>query len=164
MPLTGFDIDLCAAAALPGAGRLEYVPIDEVDLTEWDDSIEPGAWNQQKAVFAATWYALPYAAGSGAWTEEQQDSPQGDYFRISVSARIPSDLPAVRGELNRMKQHRYLLRLTRDGRVLLLGTPEQPLRFSARFSSGADGGDTRAHNVTFTGASLRKSPGYVPAF
>lgn len=165
MALSGFDIDLCAtASALPGAGLLEYLPLDELDAAEWEDVILASTWNQQKSVFASDWYTMPYVAGTGSWSEDQQDSEQGDYFRITLSARLAADSPTVRGELNRMKQHRYLLRLTREGTVILIGTPEQPLRFSSRFDSGADGGDTRAHTVTFSGVSLRKSPGYVPVF
>lgn len=165
MPLAGFDIDLCTtASALPGAGLLEYLPTDELDAAEWEEAVIAAAYNQQKAVFASDWYTMPYVSGTGTWTEDQRDSEQGDYFRLSLSARLPADTPQVRGELHRMKQHRYLLRLTRNGTVLLLGTPDQPLRFSSRFDSGADGGDTRAHVVTFEGAVLRKSPGYVPVF
>lgn len=166
MPLAGFaDIDLCtAASAMPGVGTLEYLPIDEIDLAEWEDAIIAAEWNQQKAVFASDWYTMPYVSGTGSWSEDQQSDEQGEWFKVSLSARIPADTPAVRGELNRMKQHRYLLRLTRNGTVLLIGTPNQPLRFSSRFDSGAEGGDTRAHTVTFAGAALRKNPGYVPVF
>lgn len=165
MPLAGFDIDLCTTAtALPGVGTLEYLPTDELDIAEWESAVIAAAYNQQKAVFASDWYTMPYTHGTGQWSEEQQDSAQGDYFRVSLSARLPADSTAVRGELNRMKQHRYILRLSRNGTVLLIGTPEHPLRFSSRFDSGAEGGDTRAHVVTFEGAVLQKSPGYVPVF
>lgn len=166
MPLAGFsDIDVCtAASALPGVGTLEYVALDELDLTEWDDAIIADGYNQQKNIYAGAWLSLPYVGGTGAWTEDQQESEQGDFFRVNVSARLAADTPEVRGELNAMKQHRYLLRFTRNGTVLLIGTPEQPLRFSSRFDSGAEGGDIRAHTVTFTGAALRKNPGYVPVF
>lgn len=165
MPLAGFDFDQCTtASALPGAGKLEYLPTEELDAAEWEEVIIAAAYNQQKAVFASDWYTLPYVAGTGTWTEDQQDNEQGDYFRLNLTAQLPADTPEVRGELNRMKQHRYLLRLTRNGTVLLLGTPEQPLRFESRFESGAAGGDTRTHRVTFSGVTLRKSPGYVPVF
>jgi hypothetical protein len=165
MPLSGFDIDQCiTASAMPGVGLLEYLPIDELDAAEWENAIIAAGYNQQKAVFASTWYAMPYVSGTGAWTEDQQDNEQGDYFRVNLSARLPADTPAVRGELNRMKQHRFLLRITQDGQALLIGTPDQPLRFSSRFDSGAEGGDSRGHVVTFQGASLQKSPGYVPVF
>ena len=164
MPLTGFDIDLCPAAAQPGAGKLEYVPIDEIDLTDYDDALLQSTWNQQAALTRADWYEMPYARGTGAWTEDQQDNEQGQYYRVSLSATLAADTTTVRGELDRMKNHRYLLRLTRGTQVLLIGTPEQPLRFESRFESGAEGGDTRAHRVTWTGSILKKSPGYVPVF
>ena len=107
---------------------------------------------------------MPYVRGSGSWSEDQQPNQQGEIFRLGITALLPADTPAVRGELNAMRNHRYLLRLTRNGMVLLLGTPEQPLRFESRFDSGSEGGDTRGHRITFSGNSLRKSPGYVPVF
>ena len=165
MPLAGFDIDQCVtASALPGVGVLEYAPLDEVDVPAFQDAIQQSNYNQQAAAGVADWYPMPYVRGSGAWSEDQQPNQQGEIFRLSINALLPADTPAVRGELNAMRNHRYLLRLTRNGMVLLLGTPEQPLRFESRFDSGSEGGDTRGHRITFSGNSLRKSPGYVPVF
>ncbi len=165
MPLDGFNIDQCiTASALPGTGVLEYAPLDEVDTTTFEDAIQASNYNQQKAVGVADWYPMPYVTGTGSWSEDQQRNDHGEYYRINVSALLPADTPAVRGELNAMRTHRFLIRLTRNGTVLLLGHPEQPLRFESRFDSGADSGDTRGHRITFTGNSLHKSPGYVPVF
>lgn len=165
MPLDGFNIDQCVtASALPGVGVLEYVPIDEVDTAAYQEAILQSSYNQQAAAGVADWYKMPYVLGSGSWSEDQQQNAQGDYFKLGISAFLPADTAVVRGELNAMRNHRYLLRLTRNGMVLLLGSPEQPLRFESRFDSGAEGGDSRGHRITFTGNSLRKSPGYVPVF
>ena len=165
MPLTGFDIDKCiTASALPGTGVFEYVPLDEVDTSVYEDAVQASDYNQQSDVGVSAWYPMPYVVGSGSWSEDQQQNPQGDYYRLNVSALLPADTAIVRGELNAMRNRRYLIRLTRNGIKLLLGTPEQPLRFESRFDSGADSGDTRGHRITFTGNALRKSPSYVPVF
>lgn len=165
MALAGFSgIDICGTVTLPGTGTIEYVPVDDVDAAEWERAILASTYNQQKEIYAGAWLSLPFAGGSASWSEEQVPNEQGDYYRLSLSALLPSDSPAVRGELNAMRQHRYLLRITRSGTVLLLGTLEQPLRFESRFESGADGGDTRGHRCTFAGVTLQKSPGYVPVF
>lgn len=165
MPLAGFsDIDPCTSVALPGAGVLEYAPLDEVDIDAFQEAILPSTYNQQAAAGVATWYKLPYLPGTGQWSEDQQQSDQGDYFRINISANMAADTPTVRGELDRMRRRPYLLRLTRGSTVLIIGTPEQPMRFETRFDSGAAAGDVRQHRVSFTGVSLRKSPGYVPVF
>jgi hypothetical protein len=164
MPLEGFNIDACTASALPGTGVLEYVPIDEVDATSFERAIS-SAYNHQKALSLDTgWLQLPYAANTGAWQEEQQDDDQGETFRINVSCLLPADSAAVRGELNAMRRHRFLVRLTRGSLILLAGSPEQPMKFESKFDSGADGADTRGHRITFSGVSLWKSPGYVPVF
>lgn len=165
MPLTGFDIDLCAAASTPaGAGKLEYITVDALDLAEWEQAVLLAEWNQQKEIAASGWLTMPYVHGTGEWTEEQEQDEQGNYYRLSANCLLPADTPAVRGELSRMRQHRFLLRLTRSGQTYLLGTPEQPLRFESRFQSGADGGDQRGHRCTWRGVALQKSPGYVPVF
>lgn len=165
MTLQGFAaIDICQATALPGAGRLEYTPLDEVDVAAFQQAIENDTWNQQDAAGLVVWYALPYVQGSGSWTEEQQDSEQGVWFRQSVRATLAADSPAVRGELDRMKRRPFLLRLTRGGQVFLVGTPDMPLRFESQFDSGADSGDGRVHKVQWTGDCLQKSPGFVPVF
>ena len=165
MPLTGFDIDTCnTASAIPGVGVLEYAPIDEVDITGWPPAILPAAYNQQTSAGVSSWYPLPYAVGSGSWGEEQQDNEQGSYFDNNISMLLPADTQAVRGELNNMRQHRYILRMTKNGMVFIIGTPFHPLEFQSKFDSGADGGDTRGHRITFKGSQLQKAPGYVPVF
>jgi len=164
MSLAGFTIDPCTAVAPPGVGLLDYAPLDEVDTTAWNPAVIESTYNQQDSVGVSTWYRLPLVAGSGQWNEDQQSDSQGDIFRINISGNMAADSPTVRGELDRMRRRPYLLRLTRGGTVILIGTPEQPMRFESRFESGAGSGDNRLHRISFTGVSLRKSPGYVPVF
>lgn len=165
MALSGFDnIDICNAHAQPGAGRLEYVPLDEVDVAAFQEAILQDAYNQQDPAGISSWHLLPYVQGSGSYTEDQTQNDQGVYFRNTITAILAADSPAVRGELNRMARRPYLLRLTRGTQVLLIGTPEHPMRFESRFESGADGGDSRVHRLQWTGNTLTKAPGYVPVF
>ena len=163
MALEPIIIDTCNLP-LPGAGTIEYAPLDEVDVAAYNESITPDTYNQQAPAGVSTWYALPYAGGTGEFSEEQQTPDQGSFFRLGVSAFLPSDSTAVRGALQKMRNRRYLLRLTRGSLVLLLGTPERGFRFASDFKSGGEGGDNRGHRVSFTGVSLTKSPGYVPVF
>lgn len=86
-------------------------------------------------------------------------------FRQTISVFLPGDHKAVRDELNRMRNRRFMLRVKgRDGRLLLLGTPEQPLRFESRFSTGPQGGDQRGHECRFQGNALEKAPEYEPTW
>lgn len=162
MALSGFDIDPCTLA-LPGAGTLEYVPLDELDISSVQSVVLQSAYNQQ-ADIGATWYTLPYAQGSGAFVEDQNDDAQAVTYKVTVSAFLPGDSAAMRGELNRMRNRRFIVRLTRTGQVLIIGMPEYPLKFESTFNSGNDGGDNRGHRVSFSGISPIKSPGYIPVF
>lgn len=147
----------------PGAGTLEYAPLNEVDASTYEYVVSD-AYNQQKAL-VATWYKLPYSPGSGRWQEEQRTNTQGDVFDVRVSAFLASDSQEVRGELDRMRRVRFLLRLTRSGQTILIGTPEQPLAFSSEFDSGTQGStEARGHRLVFSGNVLSKSPNYQPIF
>jgi hypothetical protein len=160
---TGSTVDPCLVP-LPGSGIIEYVALDEVDVSAFDPAIFDSAYNQQTDLTTTGWHVLPHAPGSGRFAEDLQAPAQGEYYKLDVSAFMPFDSPAIRGELHRMRAHRYLLRITSGSQVLLLGEPERGLRFSSAFDSGSDGGDTRGHRITFTGVSLTKPPGFVPVF
>ncbi len=165
MALSGFDIDACvAASALAGVGVLHYVPVDEVDASSFVEAVQASNYNQQAGYGVADWYAMPYAIGSGSWTEDQQDDEQGNTFRHTINRLLPADTAATRGELSAMRHRRFLLRIQKNGAIYLAGSIEQPLRFQSRFESGSEGGDTRGHRISFSGISLRKIPAYVPVF
>lgn len=165
MALSGFDIDACiAASSLAGVGVLQYAPIDEVDASSFNEAILEASYNQQIAYGVADWYSLPYAIDSGSWSEDQQDNDQGNHFRHTISAFLPADTAPVRGELSSMRHHKYLVRIQKNGATYIVGSIEQPLRFSSRFESGSQGGDARGHRVEFRGVSFKKSPAYVPVF
>lgn len=162
--LQGFDIDVCAAAAgVPGIGILQYAGLDEVDTDTYEPAIDTAYIHRR--TLTATWYSLPFVVGTGTFTEEQDDDLQGNIYRINLSALLPGDSKEIRSELDRMRPRRFLVRLTgRDGRPLLIGTPEQPLRFESKFETGPHGGDQRAHRCRFAGVSLRKTPDYIPTW
>lgn len=168
MDLQGFDIDNCAIVAPPGIRLIEYTPIDGTDSPseEIEHAID-GNYNLNYTLSfeGGQWFTLPIAFGSAEWREDVQDNPQGHYANISVNSLIPGDSPSIRAELGRMKQHRFLLRLTaRDGLKYLVGSPEYPLQFESRFDSGSDGGDTRGHRCAFSGVRRILSPKYAPVF
>lgn len=166
MDLQGFNIDTCAIVAPPGLRSIEYACIDGLDAGAFEQAIGDG-YNQQYTVQFddGEWLMLPHAPGTADMEEKIDPDAQGPLYRVSVSARIGGDSADIRTELNNMKQHRYLLRVTRrDGTVLLVGTPEQPLTFDSRFESGSEGGDFRGHRCAFEGVSPILSPHYVPVF
>jgi len=163
MPLSSIVIDPCNAAEPSGLGSLQFAPLDEVNASAFDVAIN-AAYNQQEALGLTAWYDMPYAPGSGTWSEEQQDGEQGTSFRVAISALLPASTPAVRGQLDAMRNRRYLLRIIKAGQPYLIGTPDTPLRFESRFDSGAESSDTRGHRVEWKGSTLKKSPGYTPVF
>lgn len=164
MDLQGFDIDVCAAAAgVPGIATLEYAGIDDVDADSVEAAVDLG-YIQRRAV-VATWYKLPFVVGTGSFSENQDDDRQGNVYKLNLSVLLPGDNAPIRAELNRMKQRRFMIRMTgRDQRPLLIGSPERPLSFESRFDTGPQGGDQRAHRCNFTGVSISKIPDYIPTW
>lgn len=163
MPLSSIDIDPCNAVEPSGLGTLQFAPLDEVNAAAFDVAIN-AAYNQQEALGLIAWYDMPYAPGSGSWNEVQQEGEQGTAYAVSVSALLPASTPAIRGQLDAMRNRRYLLRLNKGGQLYLIGTPDTPLRFSSRFDSGSDAADTRGHQVEWKGFLIKKTPAYVPVF
>lgn len=165
MPLLGFtSTDPCMAAqVLPGTGILEYVPLDALTPGIYEPALTNG-YNQNKEIGVTTWLKMPYLHGSGQWSEDQSRADQGHTFQINITFTLSGDSLPMRAELERMKGRRFLIRLTRNGQVNLIGTPEQSLQFESKFDSGAQGGDQRAHRCSFRGTLIKKSPGYVPTF
>lgn len=164
MDLQGFDIDFCTlAAGTPGVGVLEYAALDTLDLSSFEPAVD------QAYVFrrtlSATWHPMPFVVGTGSFTEDHAAGAQGSTFRQALQVFLPGDSAAVRAELSEMRHRRFLVRMVgRDGSPILLGTPEQPLRFDSRFSTGPQGGDQRGHQCTFQGVALQKAPIYTPTW
>ena len=153
----------CTQKAAPGAGKLEYIPLDEIDLAMYHRAVND-AYNQQRSAWGGTWYSLPYLPETGRMSEDQRDNVQGETFDLNVSCSFAGDSAAAREEIGEMTRRRFLVRLTKGSVVLLLGTPEIPMRFSSKFDTGVQGTDNREHKFTFTGVSLFKLPGYIPIF
>lgn len=147
----------------PGSGTVEYCPIDELLPGQYHRALS-AAYNQQRDAGASTWYKLPTLPDTGRFTEGDQPTAQGPVFPVEITARISDDTAVQRGTLDDMARHAYIVRISRAGRTMLVGTPEQPLTFVATFDSGAVGGDNRQHSISFTGTQIKKTPGYVPVF
>lgn len=165
--LQGFQsIDVCAAVSPPGVPMLEYAALADLNLGDLEAAVDAN-YNQQDTVSfsSGSWLSLPIIPGSGTWQEETQSTDQGTYFNVSVGGVLGADTPAVRAEIDRMKQHRFLLRVPdRAGSRALVGWPEQPAVMEARFESGAGAGDTRGWRITFRATQLWPSPNYQPVF
>lgn len=158
-------ISALCPGSLAGVVSVEYAP------TDWVEAFEAprNATYAQRAevVFASgkTWLSLPLRYETAGWREPQRADAQGDTFEAALEGLMPYDSPAIRGQLDAMRRHRFLLRLKfRDGLFVIIGAPEQPLAFASDADSGQRMGDFRGHRVRFTGVQIGKSPGYDPAF
>lgn len=153
----------CTAPQIAGSGVLEYCPVDELTPGQYHRALS-AAYNQQRDAGVGTWYKLPYQPETGRVRENTQQAQQGPTFQITVSATVLGESAAQRGILDDMTRHVYIVRVTKNGVTVLLGTPEYPLTFSPDYDSGGAPSDTRAHTVAFSGVVIKKSPGYIPTF
>ena len=153
----------CTTRATPGAGKLEYCPLDEADTAVYHRAVDSGGV-QRRSVGVTSWYSIPYLPESGRWRETKQTSVQGVAYSQQVSCTLAGDTAAIRREMQAMAPRFFLLRLTRGSQVVVIGTPETPMTFADDFDSGSTPTDPRVHNIAFTGVTLYKTPGYNPTF
>jgi hypothetical protein len=109
--------------------------------------------------YADIWF-LPDSAG---FTEPQQDNVHGESYKPSLQLIIPKDAPDVAEAIARLTAVRYLVAGYTDGNGLskLVGTPQNPLVFSADLETGKRGPDRNGYPLTLAGETPRRAPFYL---
>ncbi|MVN76932.1 hypothetical protein GO988_11410 [Hymenobacter sp. HMF4947] len=108
--------------------------------------------------YADIWY-LPDSAG---FSEPQDDNVQGDLYKPLIQLVVPKDAPDVSEAVARLTAVRYVVAGYTDANGLskLVGTPENPLRFSALLETGKRGPDRNGYTFSFAGETPQRAPFY----
>jgi hypothetical protein len=109
--------------------------------------------------YADIWF-LP---DSGGFTEPQGDDVQGDSYKASLQLVVPQDAPDVAEAIARLTAVRYLVAGYTDanGFSKLVGTPDNPLVFSADLETGKRAGDRNGYPLSFSGLMPQRAPFYL---
>ena len=109
----------------------------------------------------ARWYDVYGTEGTIKFNEDQQQSPQGDYFKVKLSASIPKDRTEVKNSLEEMKNKTFIIDYTDyNNERKLVGTLTEPLKFSSSLDTGNKIPSLNAHAIEFFGNALTKAPTY----
>ncbi|MVN77838.1 hypothetical protein GO988_16015 [Hymenobacter sp. HMF4947] len=109
--------------------------------------------------YADIWF-LPDSAG---FSEPQDDSVQGDLYKPVIQLVVPKDAPDIGEAVARLTAVRYLVAGYTDGNGLskLVGTPENPLRFSSVLETGKRGPDRNGYAFMLAGETPRRAPFFL---
>lgn len=158
--------EFCGLLNLGGLLKIEYIPINWIDPETFEPIITRSGYNWQTDITINTndWMTAYVIPDKRIWQENQQQNKQGDFFNQVVRAIVPSLRPSASGELNKMKNYLYLLRITdRNNQKWLLGSPEHPFQF---FSEGSTGntGELNNYAIRFAASSPYRATGFEPVF
>jgi hypothetical protein len=148
---------------LSGLVKIEYVPADWVDQSSYKAIVTASNnWQYDIQFTQGGWMTAPVISNGRNWSENQNRTKQGKYYNKTVRAIVPNLRIEVLGELERMANHCYLLRLEDvEGRRWILGTLEQPFEFFADGTTG-ENGSLKHHSIRFEAQTLRKAHGFNP--
>lgn len=163
-PLQGLD-KYCSELNLSGLLTIEYAPLRHLDLSAWSPIRTINNNHQFSVIFeTGTWLKAKVLPNKKLWSENQRVDKQGTSYDQQVRAILPGLKPAGNGELERMSQHRFILRVKdKSGQFWILGSPQYPFFFRTTGTTGENGG-LNHHTLIWTSSNPRKAAGYVPVF
>jgi len=162
--LKGID-SFCGKVNLGGLLIIEYIPTTFANPTFFEKIIS-GGYNWQNDIVlvdGADWLKAPVLPDPRLFRERQRETKQGRYYDQTVEAIVPRHTPELAGEMNVMKQYRYILRLTnRNGSKFLVGTLEHPCIFESDLDTGSKTPDLKHHKIRWTSKNPEKAYGFNP--
>ncbi|MEO0626375.1 MAG: hypothetical protein AAFY91_05270 [Bacteroidota bacterium] len=95
----------------------------------------------------------------GNWREDPRTNAAGTSYRQRVRGNTPQLRPEVTGEIAKTEQYPLIIRLTdRNNRRWIMGSPDEPFRFSAQAQTNSVG----RYELTFEAEVTRRAAGYEP--
>ena len=132
-----------------GLVKVEYLPVQDIDTALFESLSNNGLFTGNIANTTPFLYA-PITPYGKILNLQPQDTNQGNYYNYNVSGRLIGDGPEIVAELDRMKQLRYILKLTDAfGIVRYVGSPEYPCRFAFDYEK-ADAGQRNSFQIKFS--------------
>jgi len=158
-------ISVYCAENIGSLRSIEYASTAWVNQSTYDQRIS-GAYNWQSTIQFTEegWKKLPVLPGNEKlWNEQERQTKHGKHYEQSVQAITPKMRPEVSGELMKMRNHRYLIRLTdRNGQKWILGTMEYPFRLLSAATSGGNTGAYNNYQLQFRSQTVARAAGFVP--
>lgn len=94
--------------------------------------------------------------------EKYKETSQGVHCEKKLEGFLPGDSSTIIDLFEEMNNKFFILRATdADGNEKVVGTIEEPLKFTASFATGTFNGK-KGHHYSFSGVGKEKSPIYNP--
>ena len=100
---------------------------------------------------------------SAGFVEPEDTDAQGDFYKPSIELVVPHDAPDLMEAIARLRAVRHVVAAYEDGNGLtkLVGTPDNPLRFSAGLETGKRATDRNGYPLVFAGQTPTPAPFYL---
>lgn len=102
-------------------------------------------------------------AGQLIFTEESESTVNGPTFNQEITGFYPGDKLPVLDLMNEMHRHPFMVKVTdASGQTRLVGSPGNPLEFTAKYSSGLERADAKGYQFKFAVTTSESAPAYNP--
>ncbi|MCC2546430.1 hypothetical protein LJY25_08235 [Hymenobacter sp. BT175] len=152
LPFCGVNVGgVIAVRVWPASNVLGYPGMEGASLLDEMELVDPLNY--------ADVFALDGTAG---FDEQQAESEQGTFYKLKLQLFIPKDAPDVAEAIARLTGGKFVVAY-QDGNGLtkLIGTPTEPLRFSADLETGKRATDRNGRPLTFFGEASVPAPFYL---
>ena len=149
---------------IPGVLFIDYAPVEWINAAGWegwtvagnqptDIPWKPGDYN---------WLRMPLIGQTIRWNETSNTTPNGKVYPQRLSGIIPNLRVDISDTIEETERYeRFILRLRdRNNKVWIIGTPENPLTFTA--DAGTESGGGSEYAIEFAGEAIRRAKGFVP--
>lgn len=144
----------CGVINRPGLIHVGYIPTSWIDR----DAYEPMHGPQRTfphnfpILPGYTWLQAPLTVNSKLITKDSILSKQGPSVRVITSGILPSHSPAISSQLDQMMRQLFVLHVKdRNGYNWLIGSPDNPCKFTFASTSGRRSPDFNNQTLTWTG-------------
>jgi hypothetical protein len=144
----------CGVTNLPGLIHVGYIPTTWINVSAYEPLFGPQRTfpHNFPIIPGRTWLQAPLTVNSKLITKETSSSKQGPSVRVITSGILPSHSPAISAQLDMMMRQLFVLHVKdRNGYHWLIGSPDNPCRFTFAGTSGRRSPDFNNQTLTWTG-------------
>lgn len=144
-----------------GLCKFWYIPVQHVASIPNINPVNSYLLAEPVLISGKTWYGpVPVPDRSLGYTETQENSTAGHYYKLKIAGNHYGDAPQSRVNIENLTYHKYLVigKQRAGGFYLLFGTLDSPLNFDNEFTAGQNGANDTAHTkLAFTTSIMHKA-------
>lgn len=154
------DINRPLFENLGGIIKFNFVPIEHVDSI--DIPIKGIITQPVSLASGKQWFSGYGTLGSISFTETPEKTNAGELFKRVFTAFCPKDDEEIDTLFNEMRNMQFLLDYTdSNGLRKLIGSIDEPLKFSASLNTKSQMQELAGHSISFFGDGTHKSYVYL---